>query len=97
MTNPKPTGKYRRKLEAKPDAEVKASPEHDLAAAVKARRPPSPEPETPLYGRRKAGHVQVNVTLPPDLRRRLRRYAEDHDLTMSEVVEVLVARHVPEG
>ena len=81
-----------------PKAARRAEPEagDTLAERARARRPPEPEPETKLYGRRAAGYQQLNVAVPPDVKRRLKRYADDHELTMGEVVELLILEHVPE-
>lgn len=68
----------------------------ELAARIRKAQPPKPERSTPVYGRAKAGHPQLNVRVPPDVKRRLERYCFEHDVLMADVIERLILDHIPE-
>lgn len=86
-------------IEAYPAAEPAPQPKRQrqrpLADRIKAKRDPKPERQTPAYGRAARGHPQLNVRVDPDLKRRLERYCFEHGLEKSEVIEALIAEHVP--
>jgi len=103
MTKPrKRTGAYA-KLDAADPATPTVAPELDpvARAAVESQPRRKGRASTP-YGRLARGHVQLNVSLPADLRLRLKRHCEDATLTaratdpeappvnMSAVIEALV-------
>ena len=67
-----------------------------LADRILAAREPAPERSTPVYGRAKQGHPQLNVRVPADIKRRLQRYCFEHEVEMSEVIERLIDEHVPD-
>jgi predicted HicB family RNase H-like nuclease len=80
---------------ATPEQPAKASAEaSSVAEAIRAARPPAPEPETKLYGRRAAGYRQLNVSVPPELHKRAKRWCDDRDVTLSELVEHLLRQHI---
>ena len=100
---PKPTDKYdtiARPPAPAPDGDgAPASPPVDdggLADRIRANRAPKPERTTKVYGRAAAKMPQLNVRVPADLKRRLERYCFETGAQMSEVVEALIADHVPE-
>ena len=69
-----------------------AAAETDLAAridALKAARPQREPAETKRYGRKgMPGMVQLGVVIPDELKARLKRYAETHELHLAEAAEL---------
>lgn len=65
-----------------------------LTATIRAKHP-KPTPETPVYGRRRQGFVQLGLTVSPDVKARLRAAAEAGGVTMSELLDALLDRHLP--
>ena len=102
MTEPKPTGKYDQlgalTKGAKPSKPANASEGSDVLAealeAAKANRPP-PKPPKAEHGRRAAGYVQLNLTVRPEVKARLRAAAAREGLTMAEALDHLLDRVLP--
>ena len=65
-----------------------------IAAAIHAARPRTKH-EAPVYGRRRQGFVQLGLTVSPGVKARLRAAAETADVTMSELLDALLNRHLP--
>jgi hypothetical protein len=68
----------------------------ELKAFTREEAARDPRPEPRLRGRRAAGQKQLNVRLPPPLKKRLRRAAEFHEVHMCDLVERLLDQHLPE-
>jgi hypothetical protein len=66
----------------------------ELAAAIRATRPAPVETPAPVYGRRAHGFVQLGVTVSPEARELLRAAAVAHDVSMSELLDAVLKRHM---
>lgn len=66
-----------------------------LAASIRAARPKPERPEAPVYGRRRQGFVQLGLTVSPEVKERLRASADAAGVTMSELLDALLDRHLP--
>jgi hypothetical protein len=66
-----------------------------LGAAIRAKRPQPEKPEAPVYGRRRHGFVQLGLTVSPESKERLRRAADAAGVSMSELLDALLDRHLP--
>jgi hypothetical protein len=68
----------------------------DLAAltvAIHARHPR--RPPAPVTGRRAEGDVQLNLTVSPGIRRRLKDAARAHRVSMAELLEAVLDQALP--
>jgi hypothetical protein len=74
-----------------------APPSDTLAEAIAAVRARHPQPATPpaVHGRRAAGFVQLNLTVRPDVKRRLKALADREGVAMAELLDELLDRHLP--
>ena len=97
-----------RLLEASPGSPAVSV--HPIARSIAETHPAPSSPQTPLYGRRGRGHVQLNVSVPPGVKLALERWCQDQTLalraampdagarqtqvTMSEVIERLIRAHL---
>lgn len=66
----------------------------ELAAAIHATRPAPLKAPAPVYGRRAHGFVQLGVTVSPEARELLRAAATTHKVSMSELLDELLRRHL---
>jgi hypothetical protein len=66
----------------------------ELAAAIRATRPAPLKAPAPVYGRRAQGFVQLGVTVSPEARELLRAAAATHKVSMSELLDELLRRHL---
>ena len=66
----------------------------ELAAAIRATRPAPLKAPAPVYGRSAHGFVQLGVTVSPEARELLRAAAVAHDVSMSELLDELLRRHL---
>lgn len=66
----------------------------ELAAAIRATRPAPLKAPARVYGRRAHGFVQLGVTVSPEARDLLRAAAAAHDVSMSELLDELLRRHL---
>lgn len=83
---------------AQPEAPTSAPLPADLealAAAIRAKRPQAEKPEAPVYGRRRQGYVQLGLTVSPEVKERLRAASDAAGVTMSELLDALLDRHLP--
>jgi hypothetical protein len=64
-----------------------------LAVAIHTRHPR--RPPAPVSGRRADGDVQLNLTVSPSLRRRLKETARAHGVTMAELLEAVLDQALP--
>jgi hypothetical protein len=66
----------------------------EIAAAIRATRPAPLKAPAPVYGRRAHGFVQLGVTVSPEARDLLRAAAAAHKVSMSELLDELLRRHL---
>ena len=82
---PKPVSKPEAQSAPKMAPEQPVGPEHE--AAPQKRKSGRPKKAT---SRRSAGHVQLNILLPGNLRKRAKIKALKEEIDMSEVIETLL-------
>ena len=65
----------------------------EVVEAVRARHPQRPPPA--VHGRRAQGYQQLNLTVRPEVKRRLKLLADREGVTMAELLDELLDRHLP--
>lgn len=75
-------------------------PAADPVARIRAQRPRATEPSeattrAPVYGRRAdPTYAQLNATIPADLKTKLKRHTLEQGVTISELIEALLADYL---
>jgi hypothetical protein len=64
-----------------------------VAAEIHARKPR--RAPAPVHGRRAQGDVQLNLTVSPAIKARLKATAEAHGVTMAELLEGVLDQALP--
>ena len=96
--DPTPTGKYDHLTDPAPAVTLEAAAATAsiaaLAEAIRSTKAPASPPTTPVYGRRARGFVQLGLTVSRESKDLLRRAAEEHDVSMSELLDELLRRYL---